>query len=119
MSEMRYGRRSFLLKASTAIAVALAGSAVGAAVVEAASHMGHEMASGHGGSTGYILEAAVKQHCGTCEFWGGPRLVSQDRKELTITGFGWCNNPVSPNYQKLTDPEHGPMDTWRKWAVLD
>ena len=66
---------------------------------------------GRGGSDGYIMDASVKLHCGTCEFWGGPRRVLEDSKTLTITALGWCNNPASPNYQKMTSPEHGPMDT--------
>lgn len=117
MSEGTSDRRTFV-KTCAAFAVALVGAGVVGATVDAAAQESHETMLGHGGSVGYILDAAVKQHCGTCEFWGGPRRVSQDRKEITITGLGWCNNPASADYQKLTSPEHGPMNSWRKWSVL-
>jgi len=117
MDEVTTGRRMFILKACAAVAGAALGPAViGTAV--AAAQESHETMLGRGGSDGYIMDASVKRHCGTCEFWGGPRRVSEDSKTVTITGLGWCNNPASPNYQKLTSPEHGPMDTWRKWRVL-
>jgi hypothetical protein len=32
--------------------------------------------------------------------------------------LGWCNNPQSPNYQKTTGPEHGPMGVWKKWELM-
>jgi len=32
--------------------------------------------------------------------------------------LGWRNDPASPNNQKLTSPEHGPMDAWKKWSLL-
>jgi hypothetical protein len=75
-------------------------------------------AMGHGEAGGYVMATGIAKHCGTCEFWGGPRRISQDGKTITITGLGWCNNPKSPNYQKITTPDHGPMDTWRKWGAL-
>lgn len=75
-------------------------------------------AMGHGASDGYVIESSLKKHCGTCEFWGGPRRVAESGKTITITGLGWCNNPASPNYQKQTSPDHGPMSTWKKWQVL-
>jgi hypothetical protein len=119
MSEPRNDRRAFILKACAVMTGVVVGPAIIGTVVDAsAQEMGHEMTMGRGGSDGYIMGASVKQHCGTCEFWGGPRRLSEDKKDLTITGLGWCNNPASPNYQKLTSPDHGPMDTWRKWSVL-
>ncbi len=118
MGEVINDRRAFLLKTCAAFTVAIVGRAVIGTAVDGAAQENHETTLGHGGSAGYIMDASVKEHCGTCEFWGGPRYASRDRKEITITGLGWCNNPASPNYQKLTSPEHGPMDTWRKWSVL-
>jgi hypothetical protein len=56
--------------------------------------------------------------CATCEFWGGPRRLARDGKTVTMTGFGWCNNPQSQNYQKMTSPEHGPMAVWKKWQLI-
>lgn len=116
MSQKSSDRRTFIAKTCAAFAIALAGSAVRA--VGAGAQENHETTLGHGGSEGYIMDASVKKHCGTCEFWGGPRRISEDGKTITITGLGWCNNRASHNYQKLTSPEHGPMDTWRKWSVL-
>jgi hypothetical protein len=111
MNKVKTGRRTFLLKASVAVGAALLAPAV---IASAAA----ETMIGRGGSDGYIMDTTVTRHCGTCEFWGGPRRVSEDSKTLTITGLGWCNNPSSPNYQKLTSSDHGPMDTWRRWRVL-
>jgi hypothetical protein len=119
MSEPKNDRRTFILKACAAMAGVVAAPAIIGAVVDAgAQEMGHGMMMGAGGSAGYIMNASIKQRCGTCEFWGGPRCVSLDRKALTITGLGWCNNSASPNYRKVTSPDHGPMDTWSKWSVL-
>lgn len=73
---------------------------------------------GHGGADGYVLDGSVKQRCGTCDFWGGPRRLTEDGKTVTITGLGWCNNPKSRNYQKITSPEHGPMAVWRRWSLI-
>ena len=97
---------------------AIAGAVLAGPLVGRASGAADHDAMGHGGSDGYVMEATVANHCATCEFWGGPRRISADRKTLTVTGLGWCNNPASPNYQKLTSPEHGPMDVWKKWQVL-
>jgi hypothetical protein len=105
-------RRRFLQKTNMILgAVLVAPAVIGTAAAA-------ETMFGRGGADGYLMETTLTRHCGTCEFWGGPRRVSEDSKTLTTTGLGWCNNPSSPNYQKLTSPDHGPMDTWRKWRVL-
>ncbi len=106
-------RRAFLmatgaLAAGSLLTVSAAGRAV------AAEHA----AMGHGGVDGYVMDSTVEQHCATCEFWGGPRRLAADGKTITVTGLGWCNNPQSGNYQKLTSPEHGPMAVWKKWSLL-
>ncbi len=118
MSEVNDGRRAFIANACKAFAVALAAPALISTAANAADHEGHGAMVGRGGSDGFIIEASAKQRCGTCEFWGGPRRISADKKEITAMGLGWCNNPASHNYQKLTTPDHG-MNTWRKWSVLD
>ena len=118
MNQTNPDRRTFIAKAFGGVASAIVLPAVIGTAVVAAAQESHETMLGRGGNDGYIMDASVKRHCGTCEFWGGPRRVSEDRKSVTITGLGWCNNPASPNYQKMTSPEHGPMDTWRKWRVL-
>lgn len=118
MNDVDNGRRIFLTKTCAVMVGALMGPALIGTVVAEAAAESHETMLGRGGNDGYIMDTSVKLHCGTCEFWGGPRRVSEDTKTLTITGLGWCNNPASPNYQKMTSPEHGPMDTWRRWRVL-
>jgi hypothetical protein len=92
-----------------------AGSLLVAGAAAAASHEGM---LGQGARDGYVMASDVTQHCATCEFWGGPRRLAADRKTITVTGLGWCNNPASPNFQKMTSPEHGPMEVWKKWQVL-
>jgi hypothetical protein len=107
-------RRTFLQQ----VCVVAAGSALAGPLAGRATGAEHAGALGRGGTDGYVMDATVARHCATCEFWGGARRLAADRKSLTVTGLGWCNNPQSPNYQKLTSPEHGPMDVWKKWAVL-
>jgi hypothetical protein len=114
MKKVLSDRRTFVqrtcaMAAGTMLAGPLIGRAMGAE---------HEAALGRGGTDGYIMDSTVAKHCATCEFWGGPRRLSPDRKSITVTGLGWCNNPASPNYQKLTSPEHGPMDVWKRWQLL-
>ncbi len=122
-SEQMTDRRAFV----RAAAVLLGGSALLPAMVGAAEaapqagqSQGMAMSVGHAEADGYAIEATTTAHCATCEFWGGPRRISQDRKTITTTGLGWCNNPASPNYQKQTTPDHGPMplSVWKKWLGL-
>lgn len=107
--------RRNLLRTAVAMGagVALAGTA--RAEPGADEHMG---ALGHGGDDGYVVDASLTQHCATCDNWGGQRRISADGKTITITGMGWCNNRESPNFRKMTSPDHGPMKVWKKWGVL-
>ncbi len=118
MTDFRADRRAFLMK-SGAVA---AGSVLAAGIVGKATAAEHEHEKmemmGHGGADGYVLNSSVTQRCGTCEFWGAPRRLAEDGKTVTITGLGWCNNPKSPNYQKMTSPDHGPMAFWKKWPLI-
>lgn len=107
------GRRTFIRSAGAVAAASL----FGGRYLRQAAASDHAM-TGRGGADGYVVEAALTRHCATCEFWGGPRRVSADGTSITVTGLGWCNNPKSPNHQKLTSPDHGPMDAWKKWSVL-
>ncbi len=118
MIEMKTGRRPFMLKTCAIMAGALVGPAVIGTAVGAAAEERHDTMFGHGGSDGYIIDASAKGHCGTCEFWGGPRRVSKDGKSLTITGLGWCNNPKCPGYQGMSSPDHQCHGTWQKWSIL-
>lgn len=117
MKSSSYERRMFLMQAATIAAATIAGTGTSVKAV-AAEHEGHSAMLGKGGADGYTMSTSVENRCATCNFWGGERRVSADGKELTVGGLGWCNNPDSPNYLKLTSPEHGPMDMWRKWSVL-
>ncbi len=113
---MERDRRDFLLRTC----VLVSGSLFAATVpigARATEHAGSAML-GKGGSDGYIMDSETTQRCGTCVFWGGPRRVGQDGKTITVMGLGWCNNPQSPNYQKMTSPDHGPMSHWRKWPAI-
>ena len=64
------------------------------------------------------LASDTKSKCATCEFWGGQRQLSQDGKSLMVSSLGYCNNPKSPNYQKVTGPQTGPMAVWKKWGAI-
>jgi anaerobic selenocysteine-containing dehydrogenase len=115
MNDVKSNRRGFLVKSAAVVAGSVLGSAVLPSIARAQAHMG---GIGHGEADGYVIPASIENHCGTCKFWGGPRLISSDKKTITATGLGWCNNPKSANYQKLTTPDNGPMDTWVKWGAL-
>jgi hypothetical protein len=114
MKNATTGRRTFVRR-SCALA---AGAVLAGPLLRRAVGAEHAGAMGRGGSDGYVMDATVTKHCATCEFWGGPRRLSPDREHVTVTGLGWCNNPASPNYQKLTSPEHGPMEAWKRWQPL-
>lgn len=93
----------------------LAGAALAAAGSAAfAQEHKHEAGVSEAGAT----VAVTEKRCATCEFWGGMRHPSDDGKAVLALSQGWCNNPKSPNYKKLTVPDHGPMDTWQKWGAL-
>ena len=100
-------------------AILLAGSALlPATTAAAAQKQSMEMGAGHAESDGYVMDVTTTGHCATCEFWGGPRRIAADRKTVITTGLGWCNNPSSPNFQKQTTPDHGPISMWKKWQAL-
>lgn len=64
-----------------------------------------------------VVEAATK-FCVTCEYWGGIRQISEDGKGVAGSSMGWCNNPQSHNYRKMTKPNAGPMIAWKQWGAL-
>ena len=76
--------------------------------------------NGSDASEGTYFEVStdVKEQCATCAYWGGKRRVSKDGKKVLSSSLGICNNPKSPNYQKTTTPETGPMKVWKKWDAL-
>jgi hypothetical protein len=118
MSEVKPDRRGFLVKSAAVLAASALGTTILRSLARGQEHMGAMGMMGHGEADGYVMPTSIGQHCGTCEFWGGPRRISPDGKTITTTGLGWCNNPSSPNYRKMTTPDHGPMDTWKKWGAL-
>ena len=105
-------RRSFL----TATGKLLVGAAaLGSLTAHAAEE--HQ----HGGSgDGLVIDAALESRCATCQYWGGMRKVSDDKKQVIAQSMGWCNNPDSPNHQKLTAADHHMKKpgVWIKWTVL-
>lgn len=86
-----------------------------------AAHSSEEHAHMHGGSgDGHAIDAMAKNKCATCQFWGGMRKISDDKKQVIAQSMGWCNNPDSPNHQKLTmaDHEMKKPNIWKKWPAL-
>jgi len=66
----------------------------------------------------YEMDASTEGKCATCEFWGGVRRLTEDRKQVLVQSLGWCNSPASHHYQQLTTPETGPMESWKKWGAI-
>jgi hypothetical protein len=105
-------RRNFLATAGTLFAGT---AALGSVAVYAADE------HSHGGSgDGLPVEAAAENRCATCQYWGGMRKISEDRKQVHAQSMGWCNNPDSPNYLKLTAADHEMLKPgiWKKWPAL-
>jgi hypothetical protein len=75
---------------------------------------------GHGEGMGMKIAADTTDTCATCQFWGGMRKVSKDKGMVTAQSMGWCNNPESMSYQKLTNADKKMQKTgiWQKWAAL-
>ncbi len=67
---------------------------------------------------GFEVDSSSEGKCATCDFWGGIRKLSEDGNTIITQSLGWCNNPKSHNYQKMTSPDFGPMKAWRKWGAL-
>ena len=106
-------RRRFLITSSKI----LAGTATfGSLSVYAGGHSHHH----HGSGNGIEINATQKSTCATCQYWGGMRKISKDRKLVTAQSLGWCNNPDSPNHQKLTEADHKMKKAgiWKKWNAL-
>jgi hypothetical protein len=105
-------RRSFLTHAGT---LALGATVLGPLVADAAGPHAHAA-----GGDGLALEASMTHRCGTCEFWGGMRKLAADHKLVTAQSMGWCNNPKSPQHQKLTAADHemSLSGIWKKWGAL-
>jgi hypothetical protein len=107
-------RRNFLANSAKLLVSTAALGAITARATEADAMM----QGGTGG--GLAVRAAATDTCGTCQFWGGMRKISDDKKEVVAQSMGWCNNPDSPNYQKLTpaDNQMKKRGVWKKWPAL-
>lgn len=106
-------RRNFL---ATSGKLLVGSVALGSIAAHAAEH-GHD----HGGAgQGLVVDAASEDVCATCQFWGGMRKISEDGQTLVAQSMGWCNNPNSPNHQKLTAADHQMKKPgiWKKWPAL-
>jgi len=114
MNEVKANRRGFLVKGAGVVAGSLLASAA-LPLLAQGQGMG---AMGQSDAGSYTMMSGTDMHCGTCDFWGGPRRLSSDGKTISITGLGWCNNPKSAMFLKITTPDHGPMDSWKKWGAL-
>jgi anaerobic selenocysteine-containing dehydrogenase len=106
-------RRSFITSTVGLVAGTLAVTS-GNAIASSHEHQ-------HGDSdNGLTIDSSKKDTCATCQYWGGMRLASKDKSSVTAQSMGWCNNPDSMNYQKLTNADHLMKKTgvWKKWSVL-
>jgi hypothetical protein len=105
-------RRNFLASSGTFLLGAVA-------LGPMAGYAGEEHAQA-GAGQGHRVDAKSQNTCVTCRFWGGMRKVSKDKTEVVAQSMGWCNNPDSPNYQKLTMADHQmeKVGVWKKWAAL-
>lgn len=104
-------RRRFIHRTGQLVAGGLlGGTLLDAQAAEASAHAHSE--------DFYQMDASTEGKCATCEFWGGMRKLTKDKKNVLVQSLGWCNNPDSRHYQQLTTPETGPMESWKKWGLL-
>lgn len=104
-------RRRLLEGGAMTVAAVVAAAAAGSAL--AADHMGHIMPGSP--ETGGVRFKSDEKACATCVFWGGSRKA--EKGGVLASSLGVCNNPASPNFQKMTSPDHV-MPQWTKWPAL-
>lgn len=106
-------RRGFITVSGTLLATTAVAGLPGQALAGEHSHPGTQ-------GDGLNTSADAENLCATCRFWGGMRKVNSDGTEVTAQSMGWCNNPDSPNHQKLTAADHQMKKPgiWQKWSVL-
>lgn len=107
-------RRQFFIASGKLLASTAALGALGAHATAAHAAMPE------GSGDGLAVPAAARDRCGTCQFWGGMRKISEDKTEVLAQSMGWCNNPDSANYRKLTtaDNQMKKPGIWKKWPAL-
>ncbi len=112
---MDQNRRTFGMQMAGIAAAAAAG--IGTA--EAAGPH-HEAEISGPAADGWKLATDTKSQCGTCQFWGGMRKITDDKQELVAVGLGWCNNSDCPNYHAMTAAVHEAAghNCWTKWGAL-
>ena len=105
-------RRNFLAASGKLLVGTVA---LGSLAAHASEEHEHEN-SGHG----LVIDVVSENQCGTCLFWGGMRKISNDKKSVVTQSMGWCNNPASPNHQKLTAADHQMKKPgiWKKWPAI-
>jgi hypothetical protein len=107
-------RRNFLTSAGKLLVSMVTLGSIGAYAAEEHTQM-------HGVSAdGLAVDATSKNLCGTCQFWGGMRKISDNKMEVIAQSMGWYHNQDSPNYQKLTAADHqmNKPGIWTKWPAL-
>jgi hypothetical protein len=107
-------RRRFISRSGTLIATTAAMGLTQSAVSQDHSQHG-------GAGDGLRVSTSLEKTCATCRYWGGMRRVAKDKSEVTTQSMGWCNNPDSPNFSKLTQADHQMKKPgiWEKWSVLE
>ena len=111
-------RRGFLKTGGALLAAGVAGGLganARAADYKAQMEQGIKSEKGIDAFTVKALEEGI---CATCQFWGGVRRVSEDKKTVYCETLGWCNNSGSRYFQSKTTPATGPMGSWKRWEAL-
>ena len=110
-------RRNFLKNGGLVLASGMLGG-VGIAANAADMEHGGSLKSMKGVDS-FVVDASEKGICATCEYWGGVRRTTEDKKSVYCESLGWCNNSKSRHYQTKTTPATGPMKSWKKWEGID
>jgi hypothetical protein len=93
---------------------------VSAAALSPLSALAFEQDQQSGKEEGIIVNASLQNRCATCQYWGGMRRLNQDKSLVIAQSMGWCNNPDSAKYQKLTEADNHMMkpEIWVKWPAI-
>jgi anaerobic selenocysteine-containing dehydrogenase len=110
-------RRGFLKAGGTVLATGVLVSLGARAADKDRMEQGGQPKGGKGADA-FPVNAQAQGVCATCQFWGGIRRVSEDKKTVYCESLGWCNNVKSNFFQSKTTPETGPMNSWKKWEAL-